>query len=74
MKVTQFTRVTLAVRREKRDLPKDGWEYVGENGGRLWELHRGYRYRHRIVEVRIAYDGKGLWMKAAESSSTGQLS
>ena len=63
MRVTHRTRQALAVRRDKRDMSRDGWEYVGEGGGKLWELHRGVRYRHRITEVRIAACGKALWIK-----------
>lgn len=63
MKVTDFTRRALACRREKRDYEKRGWERVGENGGKLWELHRGYRYNHKIVDVAISVDGRSLWVK-----------
>ena len=67
MKVTDWTRRALAYRRERRDLPKQGWEYVGERGGSLWEIHRGVRYRERITDVRIACDGKALWVKIGEA-------
>lgn len=63
MRVTERTKRDLAYRREQRDLPKAGWEYVGDRGGPIWELHRGYRYTQRILDVRIACDGKGLWIK-----------
>lgn len=67
MKVTPFTRKALAVRREVRDLTKDGWEQItatfGE--GRLWELDRGFRTHHRITDIRIGADGKSIWWKAA---------
>lgn len=63
MKVTGFTRSALAVRRDKRDRLRDGWEYLGEGGGLLWELHRGWRYDHRIRAVAIAACGKALWIK-----------
>ena len=63
MKVTEFTRAALACRREARDMVKQGWERIDENGGKLWQLHRGYRVTHRIADVRIAADGKTLWVK-----------
>lgn len=68
MKVTDFTRRALAVRRDRRDMIAAGWEFVGEGGGKLWELYRGYRYTHRISDVRIAADGKALWIKTKESA------
>jgi hypothetical protein len=69
MRITNFTREALAMRRDTRDMERDGWEYVGERGGRLWELYRGGRYRERIVDVRIAACGKALWVKTAEPPS-----
>ena len=63
MLVTKFTRRALAVRRERRDMPKLGWELVGERGGKLWELHRGNRTHHRIVQTMPALCGKAIWMK-----------
>jgi len=63
MKVTDFTRRALATRRDKRDMLAQGWEFVGEGGGNLWELYRGVRWRQRIVDVRIAACGKALWVK-----------
>lgn len=65
MKVTSLTTAALECRREDRDLPKDGWERVSEGGGLLWELHRGRRWNHRITDVRVAVDGKSLWIKTA---------
>lgn len=64
MKVSALTKSALAVRRETRDMKAAGWEYV-EGGGKLWELHRGWRYNHRIVDVKIAAGGKSLWVKVA---------
>ena len=67
MIVTKFTKRALSIRRERRDMLKCGWEYVSEGGGRLWELHRGYRIGFVISEVRIAADGLGLWVKCTDS-------
>lgn len=48
---------------ENTKLLGDGWEEVGEGGGKLWELYRGYRRGHRIVDVRITPDGLSLLVK-----------
>lgn len=66
MKVTNLTRSMLTVRRDVRDMTRDGWEKVGEGGGRLWELYRGGRTREVITDVKIAADGKSLWIKTGE--------
>lgn len=63
MKVTQFTRSALAYRREERDMLARGWEAVSEGGGRLWEIHRGWRSGHRIVDCKIGVCGRRLWVK-----------
>lgn len=68
MKVTSRTRRALASRRELRDMPKLGWEMVGEGGGMLWELQRGFRYNHEITDVQIAADRKSLWVKVEKPS------
>jgi hypothetical protein len=67
MKVTDLTREILRCRRERRRLLKNGWEEISQNGGRLWELHSGYRQRHRIVAVCIGPDGKSVWIKTQET-------
>ncbi|EON13443.1 hypothetical protein [Pandoraea sp. SD6-2] len=66
MIVTDYTRHLLAYRKEERDMLRAGWESVGEGGGRLWELKRGWRWGHRITDVRIAVDCKSLWVKIEE--------
>ncbi len=64
MKFNDRTRRVLAQRRMHRDLViHKGWEVVGEGGGRLWELYRGGRCGHRIVDVRIAPCGTELFVK-----------
>ncbi len=63
MKMPRLTKEGLDYRRDQFAMRKDGWEFVGEDGGRLWELYRGCRMAHRIVDVRIAAGGKGLWIK-----------
>lgn len=44
----------------------DGWEEIGEGGGKLWELYRGFRTSHRIVDARIAPDGKSIFVKIVD--------
>lgn len=65
MIVTGFTKRTLSIRRDMRNRQRDGWEYVGDSGGNLWELHRGGRIDQVITDVAIAASGKGLWIKTA---------
>lgn len=65
--VTTATRRILALRREQRDMPRQGWELVGEGGGRLWELVRGGRWNCRIVDVRVAACGKALWIRVEKA-------
>lgn len=66
MLVNEFTRNALAYRKEEREMKRNGFERVGEGGGKLWELQRGGRYNHRITDVRISVDGKSLWIKTAK--------
>lgn len=66
MRVTDFTRDALRSRKEDRDMKKDGWERVGEGGGKLWELYRGGRWNHRITDAQISVDGKSLWIKTKQ--------
>lgn len=63
MLVTTLTREMHAARKIRRRLVAGGYEEVGEGGGKLWELYRGYRYDHRIVAVEIDPSGKSLWVK-----------
>lgn len=49
-----------------RDLIREGYEEVGESGGKLWELHRGCRWDHVITDVVIAPNGKSLFIKTAQ--------
>lgn len=70
MTLTPFTRKMLAIRRDQRDRERDGWLYVGENGGPLWMLHRGGLMGRRIVNVAIAACGRALWVKLDEEKDT----
>lgn len=59
MKVTDFTRRALAVRREKRDMARKG--YVRHETD--WEIHRGGRIGDRIVDARVSVDGLYVYTK-----------
>lgn len=72
MILTQATRQSLAVRRQRRDLTAAGYEEVDDSGGRLWELNRGHRWGHRIVDVVIGHSGKNLFVKIEAPALTSQ--
>lgn len=63
MKVTDFTRGALAFRRDRRDMQALGYQWTEGS----WELHRGGKTDHRIVDVRISVDGKYIWFKTEKS-------
>lgn len=65
MKVTQFTKDVLRIRRERRRLFAAGYEEIGETGGMLWELHRGFRIGHEIIDVVIGPDRRTVFVKVA---------
>jgi hypothetical protein len=65
MKLTPVSREILQYRRAVRKLTKDGYEEVGEGGGKLWELYRGWRYDHVITDVVIGPDRRALFIKTA---------
>lgn len=69
MKVTDHTRQLLKRGRWHRDLIRRGYEQIGERGGKLWELYRGYRQGQRIVDVEIDPDGMSLWVKIEPNAS-----
>jgi hypothetical protein len=60
---TQWMKDSLAARREARDMTKAGWEWIGEGGGKLWELYRGWRTDQHIVDAKVSYSGLGVWVK-----------
>ena len=76
MKVTDGTRLELAMRRQRRDLLAAGYEKAAEP---LWELDRGlFRTNERIVDVEIGADGKSLYVRTdknrARAASAGASS
>lgn len=66
MRVTALTKRVLHERRERRNLINDGFEEIDERGGKLWQLHRGCRIGHVITDVRIAPDGRRLFIKTSD--------
>lgn len=66
MIVTEYTRRALAYRKESRDMILAGWERIHQGSNILLKMHNGGRWRERIVDVRIAVDGKSLWVKIEE--------
>jgi hypothetical protein len=63
MKVTDLTRQVIAARRQRRELLARGYEEVGEGGGLLWQLRRGGRVGHVIVDAIIATNGLSVYCK-----------
>ena len=70
MRVTPFVRRRLAVLREARDMARCGYEELGEGGGRIWELYRGGRTDHRIIDAIISVSGKFVWVKCEKDKRT----
>jgi hypothetical protein len=62
MRVTDFTRECLAVRREEKRLKAAGYRRHETD----WEIHRGYRWREVIVDAVVSVDGKYVWTKLGE--------
>lgn len=40
-----------------------GYEKIGEGGGKLWELYRGWRTDQRIVDAIVDPGGRAIWIK-----------
>lgn len=59
MKVTNTTRSALAIRREKRELERQGYRRHETD----WEIHRGGRVGERIVDARTSVCGTYVWTK-----------
>jgi hypothetical protein len=57
-----------ACREYAERMQADGWEFCDEGGGLLWQLHRGYRYDHVVVDVQIDPNGKAFWFKTAAAA------
>lgn len=63
MLVNDRTRKAFAYSRQRRNLEAKGYEEVGEGGGKLWELYRGYRRNQRIVDAIVAAHGMSVFVK-----------
>ena len=63
MKVNTLTRKALSSRRFAKEKRAAGWEEIGEGGGGLWELNRGWRWNQVITDCAIHPSGKSLWVK-----------
>ncbi len=59
MKVTDLTKSALAVRREQRNLERNGFRRHETD----WEILRGIRYDEVIVDARISICGKYVYTK-----------
>jgi hypothetical protein len=59
VKVTDFTRNALAVRRERRRLEAVGYRQHETD----WEIHRGFLCDHVIVDAKVSVDGKYVYTK-----------
>ena len=63
MLVNERTIRALEYRRTVDRWLKEGFEEVGESGGKLWEIYRGWRVGKIIKAVRIAPDGMSIFVK-----------
>lgn len=59
MIVTARTRYILAIRRERRDLERQGYRQHETD----WEIHRGGRYNEVIVDAKVSICGKYVYTK-----------
>lgn len=66
---TAWQKRVLALRREQRDMLRRGWEFIGEGGGRLWELSRGSRIGYRVVAAQPSLDGLGVWVLVQDTAA-----
>jgi hypothetical protein len=69
VRLTELSRRALRVRRFQREMTALGYEEVGENGGRLWEIRRGWRVGSRIVDAVVAPHGLSVYVKIEPISS-----
>jgi hypothetical protein len=68
MLVTDLTRSRLHFRRTVRRWRAEGFEEIGEGGGRLWEIYRGGRMGQRITAARVAPDGMSVYVKIGSAN------
>ena len=60
----------IRIRRDYRDMERADYQPL-ESGGKLWELYRGGRSGHKIVEAVVAADGLGVWVKTKDMRRAG---
>ena len=65
MKLTEWSKRALKIRRFHRDMTERGYEEVGERGGKLWEIYRGGRVGAKIVDAIVAPHGMSVYVKIA---------
>lgn len=63
MKFNERTSLILRHRRFVKNMLSKGYEEVGEDGGKLWELYRGYRTAYRITDAIVAPLGRSVFVK-----------
>lgn len=63
MKFSEFTKERLRSAKIIRQLKRDGYEEVGEGGGKLWEIYRGHRLGHKILDAVISPNGMSIYVK-----------
>jgi hypothetical protein len=68
VKVTDVTHRSLRGMRFRREMSRKGYERLAENGSPLWELHRGFRTDHKIVDAVVAPCGKEIWIKIEKAA------
>lgn len=68
MRVTSITKRRLNYLRFVRKYTALGYEDLGERGGRLWEIYRGYRIGQQIVDAVIPPGGMSVFVKIAPST------
>ncbi len=71
MKFTARTKEALRCGRIRRDLLARGFEEVTDSGGKMWEMDRGARMHHRIVDVVIAPECKTIFIRTEPKGVAG---
>ncbi|WP_341909613.1 hypothetical protein [Ferrovibrio terrae] len=66
MKVTARTRSILAARREQRAMRRAGYFSIEAD----WEMHRGAKSNHVILDVQISADRRHLWVRTGTEART----
>lgn len=71
MKVNATARRILAIKRQRRDLVRLGYEEIScaSGVGQLWELDRGGRIGWTLTDPIIGADGRSIYVKAVPPQS-----